>query len=291
MFFPSFEGTTAAFPSFDYPYSYLNATRRRTVGYQIDGFVSDHSWSSGIEHENQAGTLGDTRASRGNFGAFAQDHFAISDRVALTAGLRVERNDSFGTALSPRFSLARRLKRRSSELGNHSSQFNVAVGIKEPNLIESFSANPYFRGNPDLEPERTRSAEVGIEQGLLANKIRVEVNGFYSYFLNQIDLITDPQTWEGRYFNIGRSQAWGGASPNSAVGLRLGGYTLLRTRIPTQRPIAGSAPRRGCPGGRLFPGASTGWYAGRWRASARPISLATSDNDFYGLGPSSRYSA
>ena len=35
-FIPSYNGQTAAFPSFDYLYSFLNATRRQVAGYQAD---------------------------------------------------------------------------------------------------------------------------------------------------------------------------------------------------------------------------------------------------------------
>jgi len=38
------------------------------------------------------------------------------------------------------------------------------LGIKEPTVLQSFSPSPFFRGNPNLLPERSRSAEVGVEQ-------------------------------------------------------------------------------------------------------------------------------
>ena len=34
-------------------------------------------------------------------------------------------------------------------------------GIKEPTINQSFSPNPFFLGNPDLEPEKARTAELG----------------------------------------------------------------------------------------------------------------------------------
>ncbi len=38
---------------------------------------------------------------------------------------------------------------------------SAGTGIKEPTMLESFSLSPFFLGNPDLKPERSRSVEVG----------------------------------------------------------------------------------------------------------------------------------
>jgi vitamin B12 transporter len=294
MFYPSYKGTVAAYPSFDYPYSYLNSTRRRTLGYQADIQAGPHSLASGVDYERESGTIGDMRASRRDLGVFAQDSFPISTAIFLNAGLRVEQNQSFGTALTPRFSAAWLLRsgRPGAFWGMTRAKLNLAIGIKEPNLIESFSSNPYYRGNPDLKPERTRSAEVGVEQGLLEDKLRVESNAFYNYFLNQIDLITDYQTYEGSYLNIGRSQAWGLEEiveyrPHQPFHL-LAGYTLLRTRVLESATPYHPVLRQGSrllrrPTHSGF--VSAGWYAGRWSLSARANFVgARTDNDFYGLG-------
>jgi vitamin B12 transporter len=293
-FVPSYRGQTAPYPSFDYLYSFLNATRRQDASYQADFTASSHVLTTGLEYENERGTIDDVRASRTNYGYYLQDQFVTNRRVSLTGGVRVDHNGSFGFAATPRFSLAWLLRpgREGGFWGMTRPKFNFGLGIKEPSLLESYGTNPYYRGNPGLKPERTRSLETGIEQRLAGNRVRVEVNGFYNYFRNQIDLLTtDYNTYAGSYFNIGRSQAWG---IEHVVELRpdqpwriSGGYTYLNSRIlESAAPLhpvlrAGSRLlRRPTHSGFV----TAGWYGTRWSVGTRAIFVGSrSDNDFYGL--------
>lgn len=293
-FIPSYRGQTAEFPSSDFPYLFLNATRRQTAGYQADLTVSSHIVTTGLEYENERGTVGDVRASRSNYGYYLQDQLIANRRLSLTGGIRLDKNGSFGFAATPRFSLAWLLRagQEGAFWGMTRPKFNFGLGIKEPSLLESYSTNPFYRGNPDLEPERTRSLEAGIEQRLAGNRVRVELNGFYNYFRNQIDLLTtDFTTFEASYFNIGRSQAWG---IEHVVELRpdqpwriAGGYTWLNTRI-----LESAAPFHPVlrAGSRLLRRpehsgfVTAGWYGSRWSLATRAIFVGDrTDNDFYGL--------
>jgi len=293
-FVPSFGGYEAAYPSFDYLFSFLNATRRQVAGYQADFSASSHLLTTGLEYENERGTVGDVRASRNNYGYYLQDQFVTNRRVSLTGGVRLDHNGSFGFAATPRLSVAWLLREPSEGgfWGMTRPKFNFGLGIKEPSLLESYSTNPYYQGNSDLKPERTRSLETGIEQRLAGNQVRVEVNGFYNYFRNQIDLLTtDVNTFEASYFNIGRSQAWG---IEHLVELRpdqpwrvSGGYTWLNTRILESaapfHPVlrAGSRLlRRPTHSGFV----TAGWYGSRWNLGGRAVFVGNrADNDFYGL--------
>jgi len=293
-FIPSFEGRTGPL-SFDFPYSFLNATRKQVAGYHADFTASGHVLATGIEYEHERGVVGEGSASRSNFGYYLQDQWMPTTRLALTGGVRLDRNGSFGFAATPRFSVAWLLRNGgpSSFWGMTRPKFNFGLGIKEPSLVESFSTNPFFRGNPDLEPERTRSVEVGIEQRLAGNRVRVEVNGFYNHFIDQIDILTtDAQTFEASYFNIGRSQAWGvehvlEIRANQAWRV-IGGYTYLNTRIlETASPFhpvlqAGSRLlRRPTHSGFV----TAGWFKPRWGLSSRASFIGKrTDNDFYNLG-------
>ncbi len=295
VFIPAFEDRTAAYPSFDFPYSYLNSTRRNALNYQSDVNVGGHLLAAGLDWEQERGTVGDVRASRNNAGVYLQDQFFPGERWALTGGLRLDRNGSFGFAASPRLSVSYLLRSAQSERfwGLTRPKFNAGLGIKEPNFLESYSQNPYFKGNPDLKPERTKSAEVGIEQHLGGGRVQTEVNAFYSHFLNQIDLVTvDFQTFEGRYINIGKSQAWGiEHSSRLAVSRDIhlaGSYTYLNSRIlrsanPTHPVLREGARllRRPTHSGAV----SGGWTRDRYRIYSSLVMVSNrADNDFYGLG-------
>jgi len=63
-------------------------------------------------------------------------------------------------------SVARAPPRGRQRLRPDQPESQLRLGIKEPTLIESFSRSPYFMGNPDLQPEKARSFDAGVEQSL-----------------------------------------------------------------------------------------------------------------------------
>jgi outer membrane receptor protein involved in Fe transport len=102
-------------------------------------------------------------------------------------------------------------------------------------MLESFSISPFFLGNPDLEPERSRSVEAGIDQRLAGDRVKVEATWFDNRFSNIIALRTNPITFEGQYFNVGVTSARGlelaaAAAPWPALRLRAN-YTFLDSKI------------------------------------------------------------
>ncbi len=102
-------------------------------------------------------------------------------------------------------------------------------------MIESYSISPFFLGNPDLKPERSRSVEAGIDQRLARDRAKVEVTWFDNRFSDIISLRTDPATFEAQFFNIGVTRARGvefgvQAAPIPAIRARAS-YTLLDSEI------------------------------------------------------------
>jgi vitamin B12 transporter len=273
----------------------LSATRRHNINYQSDWVLSTHIVSAGVDFEQQNGTVGEVRANRTNVGYYFQDQFLWKQRVSMTGGLRLEDNGSFGFAAVPRFSAALLLRKanKSAFLGMTRPKFNFGLGIKEPNFIQSYSQNPYFRGNPDLKPERTRSIETGIEQELFGEKVRVEVNYFRSLFRDLISFqTTDYSTYEGGYFNLGRSQAWGVEhivqgflTPHVKLS---GGYTYLKSEVLKSsdplNPIYGEGARlllRPTHSGQL----GITWVSSRWHLNTAAVFVGNrADSDFVGLG-------
>src|SRR5207247_4652581 len=131
-------------------------------------------------------------------------------RLLLANGVRLEQNCSFGRAVLPRSSAACLLRRGTGRLGASKLKFNFGLGIKEPNFTESFSPDPHFLGNPDLRPERTRSFDFGVEQRLLNDRMKAEVNWFDNRFRDLIEFqVTNFQTFSGTFFNLNRPKAHG----------------------------------------------------------------------------------
>src|SRR5262249_23067085 len=105
----------------------------------------------------------------------------------------------FGTQIMPKIG-AFWLVRRSglqSRRGPTRLRVNYGEGIKAPTMIEAFSPNQFFLGNPALKPERSRNFDIGIEQFFLQDHFRVEGIYFRNRFRDQIAFMSDPTTFGG----------------------------------------------------------------------------------------------
>jgi vitamin B12 transporter len=177
-----------------------------------------------------------TMNSRDNFGAAVQ-HQMLWPRLFVTLGARVEHNESFGTEAVPRATVVFVARPAARSLGETRVRASIGTGIKEPSMIESFSLSPFARGNPDLKPERSRSAEVGIEQRFASDRAKVELTWFDNRFRDLIwSETTNFTTFEGQYFNlVDLSRARGieagvAAAPVAAVRARAG-YAFVASEI------------------------------------------------------------
>jgi outer membrane receptor protein involved in Fe transport len=257
-----------------------------------------HLLTAGADYERESGSIGDpqslTEAVRNNFGFFAQDQWALRDRLFAAAGVRLENNDSFGFFAAPRISLAFHVHQPSpgSAVGLTKIKGNFGLGIKEPTLVESYSQSPFFRGNPDLKPEKSVSFDAGIEQHFGEGRSLLELTYFDNRFRDQVGFVTtDFTTFEGSFFNIGKTRARGveGAlllylSPRWEAG---GAYTFLNSRVLESTsfdPVF-------APGQELFrrPRHSgyvdLRWKPGSWTFGATAILVGRRvDSDFSGLG-------
>ncbi|MFQ5724489.1 MAG: TonB-dependent receptor domain-containing protein, partial [Terriglobia bacterium] len=247
-FVPEFEGRRGLFPLFDFPFDFLNDNRRHHLSYQSDwqaggagSPAGQHVFTFAFEWDRELGAFGDrlfgqalVQAQRDNFGTVVQ-HQAIWGRLFLTNGFRVEDNDSFGTSVVPRTSLAYLLRQGSGWLGTTKLKFNFGLGIKEPTLVESFSPSPFFQGNPALGPERIRSFDFGAEQRFGHDRGKLEVNWFDNRFRDLIAFTFDFVTFTGTFENIGRSKAKGAEvilELAPGAGLRgVGTYTFLDSQV------------------------------------------------------------
>jgi len=212
---PSYGGITGAFELFDFPNpaGFQNDTRRLSAGYQLEAQAGRrHLLTAGVELERETGELG-SRAEpllspeRTNAGLYLQDQVVLGDSVFLTAGGRLERNDSFGTRAVPRAAVAWRARGGDDALTIRAS---AGAGIKEPSFFESFGVSFFAQGNPDLKPERSRTFDVGAEQRLLRNRLRLEATYYHHDYRDQIAFtVLDFATFQGSFVNVGRTRARG----------------------------------------------------------------------------------
>jgi vitamin B12 transporter len=207
------------------------------------------SLSGGIEYEDerQRGTS-DFSASYGNFpdsigverhntGYFAQAVLPAGP-AAFTVGGRLDDNSQFGTHATYRAGVVYRL---SGELRLRAS---LGTGFKEPTFYENF-AHGFVTGNPRLDPERSRSWELGVERRGLA------VTYFNQRFRDLIEYNPAPPAGQPNYFNVDGAVATGieleGRTSFSRAITGSLRYTYLHTRVVT----SGSP---GDPDGLFVPG-------------------------------------
>jgi outer membrane cobalamin receptor len=244
----AFAGHTAQYESSDFLFDNLTELQRHRASYQMDWRVArsrsagDHLVTALADWDGERATLTDrqnataTKASRNNTGVSVQDQI-VWPRLFITGGLRIESNDSFGTETVPRATAVFVAHPSSGRFGETRVKAGFGTGVKEPTISESYSLSFFARGNPDLKPERSRSAEVGVDQRFADDRAKVEV----TYFDNRYeDLIwtetTDFTTFAGQYFNlVGLYRAKGvelgtEVAPAPAIRVRAG-YTFLDSVI------------------------------------------------------------
>ena len=185
------------------------ASRRHRVEYLGEVLVGyEGTLSYGLDFDREQGPVSGLAHDRDNFGFYVQQQIEPVRDFHLTAGIRVDDNNSFGTMASPRLAASYRLWTGSGHIGLGRLRAAFGRGIKEPRFLESFSTSPFFLGNPDLEAERSRSWEIGLEQGFADDRVLVDVTWFDNRFENVIQLVgSDDGT--SQYQNIGLTSARG----------------------------------------------------------------------------------
>lgn len=104
-----------------------------------------------------------TNLSRWQAALFAEDEFAVSERLSLTGGLRLDRNEHYGNKLTPRLYAVYRLTPAWALKGG------VGGGYKTPSLkqadddIVEIAARgaAWDKGNSNLRPESSTNYELG----------------------------------------------------------------------------------------------------------------------------------
>jgi outer membrane cobalamin receptor len=295
---PEWDMQMGAFPICDFPNpdGFQSLTSRLYAGYQADlSLGTRHLVSAGAAGEYETGALGNRseellRPDRTNFGVYVQDRVLLGQRAYLTLGGRVERNGVYGTKAVPRAALAFRLREGEDATTLRTS---AGMGIKAPSFLKSYGESFFAKGNPDLDPEQSRTFDLGLEQRLFGSRLRAIVTAFHQDYRDQIAYtVVDFNTFEGTYVNLGRTRAQGievelDARPRPWLAL-LGQYTYTDTEILKSAndfdPVyAVGEPLLRRPRNQasltaqlLFP---------RWSAGATVLHVGRrADSDFVGLG-------
>lgn len=188
--------------------SQINTRRREFELLSTWHMAKLNSLTLGLEHRNERGrNRGTFREEINTRSLFLQDELRLLDRLFLGGGFRVEDNDVFGTAWTPRFSLAYLLKETGTKLRG-----GYGKGFRAPTLNDLFFPDltgfcPPF-GNVNLQPERSKSWDAGFDQKLWENRIRLGFTYFRNTFRDLISVVSLPP-FCAQAENIGKARSEG----------------------------------------------------------------------------------
>jgi vitamin B12 transporter len=175
-----------------------------------DEAASGHTYSSSSFGESDTDL---PPSSITSVAAALQDQQRLFDALELRGSVRLDHHAIFGNAWTYTFAAAFAVPGTGTFL-----RASYGTAFTAPSLQQL--KDPTY-GNPDLRPERSRSAEAGVEQELAGRALRLGVTGFTT---DVDDLFSfDPVTFKS--INIGSARING---VESFVGLHLG---VFRTRV------------------------------------------------------------
>jgi vitamin B12 transporter len=184
-----------------YPSPFESGATRKTLLGQTTLHVSPAlDVSAGARFESEEGFsyfTARTGTDRTNGGAFVEGRARFA-RMYVNGGLGVEQNEIFGTAVTPRVSMAVYLRTPSAtgRFGDTKVIFNAGTGIKAPNISQELSSLDAILTTSgsilDVDPigaERSRSVDVGVEQGIWGGRARVRATFFDNDFDDLIEFV------------------------------------------------------------------------------------------------------
>jgi vitamin B12 transporter len=195
-----------------------------TVGEEIAADREDQTSRSLSEFGTSPGAF---EASRHNSATFVQAIGDATDRLSYVIGGRLDENSAFGTFPTMRASLAYMLSAAARVRASIGSAFTA------PSFSENF-ATGFVTGNPALQPEHSRSAELGLDTFLDDGKLTLKATGFLQQFANIIDYSGNAPPGAPSYYNVAGANANGvelEGSYRAGGGVTLSGsYTYTGTR-------------------------------------------------------------
>jgi len=161
-------------------------------------------------------------ARRSTTSGFVQNQFEPVKNLFLTAGLRTDRHEEFGTETTYRLAGAYLISETDTRL-----RASHGTGFKAPSLENLYGPDDWGP-NPDLDPEKSRSWDAGIEQFFFDRHLKAEL----TYFENDIRNLL--QWTDGQMENVGKAETYGvetglSAKITDSLTTRVG-YTYTRAK-------------------------------------------------------------
>jgi vitamin B12 transporter len=188
--------------------------------------------------------------ARHNQAGYVEAHYQLAHRLTVIAGGRVDGNGFYGVRAVPRVGAAYALRYGAGFWGSTRLRASYGLGIKEPESLPPDCS-------PQLDPERSRTVDVGFDQVLASDRIRFSATAFFNRFQDIVsfaNVITNPNcpAFGGSFFNTDLARANGINSTVEAKPLPwlniVGNYTyddskVLKTTNPLMDPALAQGNR------------------------------------------------
>jgi vitamin B12 transporter len=182
--------------------SQINTERREAEWLNHFAVTTWNTLTLGMEHRDENGLNKRTfREEINTESVFLQDELRLFGRVFLGGGVRYEENDTFGESLTGRASFAVLFPETGTKVRGAWGE-----GFRAPTINDLFF--PGF-GNPQLQPESSVGWEVGVDQRLFKDRLRLGATYFRTDFEDLIEIIQIPGTFIFQPVNVGLARTEG----------------------------------------------------------------------------------
>jgi len=193
-------------PGVDFDTPFRSQVDTERLEYELLNSIIIGPWSTSTvgfgyryEHGDNQGVF---QASQNVKWFMFEQQFRFFDRLFITGGTRIEDNSVFGTATTGQGSVLFVIKETGTRLRG-----SAGSGFRAPTFNDLFF--PLF-GNPNLLPERSQTWDVGFDQSLWRNRVRLKATYFHTNFTNAITCCVPlPTAPFGGPVNAGSARARG----------------------------------------------------------------------------------
>lgn len=194
--------------------------------FTLGAYVEDEHLN---QKSNAAGFIDRVSPSRNAQSFYSQLLLGWRDMLFITSGFRLDHGSMYGTHVNPRVSAAFIIPGLHTKLRGGYSE-----GLKAPTFVENFgTGSSFFQGNPNLDPEQSKSWEIGAEQPIELAQLAAELS--LTYFSTEYKNMIAFVFQDGPdLLNVQRARSRGleaGARAFLSHGFSVrGSYTYLETK-------------------------------------------------------------
>ncbi|MFN3231523.1 MAG: TonB-dependent receptor plug domain-containing protein [Alphaproteobacteria bacterium] len=217
----------------------LKLTQQFTTNF--DAWGGKHTLTAAYEREEMdfenfgavPDALENQRRSDNQDSFIGEYRLGVADQVYLSAGIRHDDNALFDNATTYRVAGAWLIPSSGTRL--HGSW---GTAVTNPGFFELFGFFPdFFLGNPNLQPEKSESFDIGVEQRFFDDRLKLDVTYFNADLTDEIVTVFDFATFLSTVENLdGKSKREGvevilAAQLSDQLSLS-GSYTYTKSRQP-----------------------------------------------------------